>query len=296
MKTWPERSLSVTAYTDPVELLPSVDAVIITSPENAHADNAVAALEAGKHVLLEKPMADDTVEAEAGQRILDAVHRASGKFLMGYLLRHDSRYAQGKARVVKIGDLSMMYARRRGVLAVPRRVAQWSPPIFYMGVHDIDQLLWYSGSELVEVYAASSFKVLGGGLPDGLMAILKFDNGAIATLEVHWILPNEFNAPLEATLEVFGKNGFVRVNSLDQGVQACIQGEGYEFPDVMHWPTINGRIAGDLRRQLDHFIRVIRTDQEPLCTAEDGFKSLRVARAIIESIESGKIVKLAHTS
>ena len=283
----------VTAYTDSVELLPAVDAVVITSPENAHADNAIAALEAGKHVLLEKPMADTV---EAGQRILDAVHRASGKFVMRYLLRHDQRYAQGKARVDEIGDLSMMYARRRGVRAVAHRVAQWSPPVFYMGVHDIDQMLWYSGSEVVEVYAASSFKVLGDGLPDGLMAILKFDNGAIATLEVNWILPNEFNAPLESTLEVFGKNGFIRVNSLDQGVQACIQGEGYEFPDVMHWPTINSRITGDVRRQLDHFMRVIRTYEEPLCTAEDGFESLRVAQAIIESIESGKIVRLARTS
>ena len=66
-------------YTDPEDLIAGVDAVIISSPETAHADNAVPALEAGKHVFLEKPIADT---AEAGKRILDAADRSSSKFLM----------------------------------------------------------------------------------------------------------------------------------------------------------------------------------------------------------------------
>ena len=277
--------------TDPEDLIAGVDAVIISSPETAHADNAVPALEAGKHVFLEKPIADTV---EAGKRILDAADRSSSKFLMGFIMRHDQRYAQGKARVEKIGDISIMYARRRGVRAVARRVGGWSSPIFYMGVHDIDQMRWYSGAEVAEVYATASSKILGDGITDGLMAIFNFDNGAIATLEVNWILPDEFNAALESTLDVFGEKGFVRVESLDQGVQTCIQGEGYEFPDVMHWPEIEGRIEGDARRQLDHFIRIIRMDEKPLVTAKDGFETLRVALAIIESIETGRLVKITR--
>lgn len=274
-------------YTDPKDLLLEVDAVVIASPEFAHADNVVAALDAGKHVFLEKPMADTV---EGGRMIVEATKRASGKLLMGYILRHDPRYVQGRVCAKKIGEISAMYARRRGVIDVPARVAKWSHPIFYMGVHDIDMLRWYSGDEVEQVYAASSSKVVGGGAPDSTMAILKFRRGAIATLEVTWILPREFNAALESAIDVFGEKGMVRVESLDQGVQACIQGSGYEFPDVMHWPEIYGRIEGDARRQMDHFIRIIRTDEEPLVTAEDGYESLLVALAIIKSIESGEPV------
>lgn len=277
-------------FTDPKDLLTEIDAVVVASPEFAHADNVVAALDAGKHVFLEKPMADT---AEGGRRIMEATTRASGKLLMGYILRHDPRYVQGWVRAKKIGEISAMYARRRGVIDVPTRVAKWSHPIFYMGVHDIDMLRWYSGDEVEQVYAASSFKVLGGGTPDTIMAILKFRRGAVATLEVTWILPSEFNATLESTIDVFGEKGMVRVESLDQGVQACIRGSGYEFPDVMHWPEIRGRIEGDARRQMDHFIHIIRTDEEPLVTAEDGYASLLVALAIIKSIESGEPVNVA---
>ena len=60
----------------------------------------------------------------------------------------------------------------------------------------------------------------------------------MATLRSTWIFPSEFNTPLELTIDVFGEKGMVRVESLDQGVQAGIRGSGYEFPDVMHWPEI----------------------------------------------------------
>jgi len=276
-------------YKEPEELLAQAEAVIIASPETVHKQHALLALEAGCHVLLEKPIAHTLEDAEV---IAAQAMKSSSLFMMGYILRFDPRYAKGKEAMSKVGEVTALRVCRRGSIEIPHRVGSWTHPLFYMGVHDIDMLRWYTDDEVTQVYGMASSKLLGDGVPDVIVATLCFRNGAVATLETNWILPPEFKGPLESCIEVFGKGGMVHVESLDQGVRYCLRGEGYEFPDALHWPEIHGRIEGDCKRELEYFIRCVHTGEQPLVTAKDGLESLRVALAIIESIEEDKVVHL----
>jgi len=276
-------------YEKPEDLLEQVEAAVVASPETAHRKHAVMALKAGRHVLLEKPMAHSLSDAEA---IAVQVGQSKGCLLIGYILRFDPRYVAGKAAMGRLGEVVALHVCRRCVIDLPKRVGSWSHPLFYMGVHDIDMLRWYTEDEVSQVYGMASYKVLGRGVPDVIVATLRFRNGAVATLEVNWILPSEFKTPLESKIEAFGANGMVVVESLDQGVRCCFSESGYEFPDALHWPECHGRIEGDLKRELEHFIRCVRSEEQPLITAKDGLESLRVALAIIESAEKGKPVHL----
>lgn len=276
-------------YEEPKELLDQVEAVIIASPEVVHKPHVLLALNAGCHVLLEKPIAPTLEDAET---IVNQAIRSEGLLMMGYILRFDPRYKKGKEAMMKVGEITALHVCRRGSIEIPLRVGSWTHPLFYMGVHDIDMLLWYTDNEVSQVYGMASSKLLGNGIPDVIVATLRFQNGAVATLETNWILPPEFKAPLESCIEVFGKNGMVIVKSLDQGVRYCLRHKGYEFPDALHWPEIYGRVEGDLKRELEHFIHCIRTGEQPLVTARDGLESLRVALAIIESIKEDKVVHL----
>jgi len=270
-------------------LLEKVEAVVIASPESVHRQHATLALEAGCHVLLEKPMANTLEDCEA---IVAKAAKSELIFMIGYILRFDPRYVAGKDAMAKIGEVTALHVRRRASIEVPQRVGTWTHPLFYMGVHDIDMLRWYTEDEVSQVYGMASFKLLGSRVPDVIVATLRFRNGAVATLETNWVLPPEFKAPLESRIEAFGEKGMVIVESLNQGVWYCLRESGYEFPDVLHWPEVHGRIEGDCKRELEHFVRCIRTGEQPLVTAKDGFESVRVALAIIKSIEEGKPVNL----
>jgi predicted dehydrogenase len=276
-------------YTKPEDLCQQVEAVVIASPEMAHEEHAVSVLQAGCHVFLEKPLADTL---EAGQAIFDQAAKSDRLFMMGYILRFDPRYIKGKEAMAQLGKITALHARRRGSIEVPQRVVGWSHPLFYMGVHDLDMLRWYTEDEVSEVYSMASFKLLDGKKPDVVVATLRFRSGAVATVEINWILPPEFKTPLESKIEVFGEGGMVLVESLDQGVRYCLRETGYEFPDALHWPELHGRIEGDLKRELEHFIRCVRTGEQPMVTAKDGLESLKIALAIMESIETGKPVSL----
>jgi len=275
----------------PEELLGQVQAVVIASPETTHKEHAILALDAGCHVFLEKPLADTI---GAGEEIAARAEKEKSRclFMVGYILRFDPRYVAGKKAMARIGNVTAFHVRRRASIEVPQRVKNWTHPLFYMGVHDIDMLRWYAEDEISQVYGMASFKLLGERVPDVVVATLRFQSGAVATLETNWVLPPEFKAPLESRIEAFGSEGMVTVESLDQGVRYCFKGSGYEFPDVLHWPEIHGHIEGDLKRELEHFIRCVKTGEEPLVTVKDGLESLRVALAIIDSIEKAKAVSV----
>ncbi len=280
-------------YTDYRELLAddAVDLVSVGSPEQLHREHAVAALEADKHLLLEKPMAHRLEDAKA---IREAAQSSDRTFMIGYVLRFDPRYVEGRNRVLDVGQDSIisLYARRRNPISSPRRVAGWSHPMFYMAVHDLDMMRWYTGSEAREVYAVAASKALDEDVPDVIMSTLRFGNGAVGQVETNWVLPDRIGTGLESRFEVTSVGQFTRVNILDQGLLNVSEEEGYAYPDALHWPELHGRIEGDLRRELEHFLSCVRGEDEPLATAEDGYRSLEIARGLMRSIDRGEPVSL----
>jgi predicted dehydrogenase len=184
-------------YANVADLLadPNVDAVVVATPDDAHAEPVRMALEAGKHVLCEKPFTTNLAEADS----LLAISRTSrGKLQVAFNHRWLSSYYQG-FRAIRDGSIGRPvagYARKNDTIFVPTEMLKWAAntsPIHFLGAHDIDLMRWFFGSEPADVYARGARGVLSArGIDtwDVVQAHIGFDNGAFATIESAWIYPN----------------------------------------------------------------------------------------------------------
>ena len=178
-------------YTDYKELLadPSIDAVGITTHIHDHRDIAVAALRAGKHVFLEKPMAPTVEDCN---QIIQAVLESDGLFMVGHICRFDPRVALAKQAIDegRLGKIISMHARRNLSKAIGEANLDKISALMGDGIHDADLMLWFTGAAPVSVYAQ---EVHPGSCkyPDGAWAMIRFDNGAVGVVESIWHLPEQ---------------------------------------------------------------------------------------------------------
>jgi predicted dehydrogenase len=183
------------AYKDYGEMLDreQPDAVIIATPEFDHLAPALAASQHGCQIFLEKPLA---TSLEDGDKINQACKEAGVKLMLGYILRFEISYALIKSAIDEgsIGKFMSAYARRIAGISEARRLKGRVSPVSYIGVHDIDQMLWYHPVPVKSVYA----KAVQGRVSDELgtydMAwmMIEFADGALGVHEVGWCLPEEW--------------------------------------------------------------------------------------------------------
>ncbi|MBI4662035.1 MAG: Gfo/Idh/MocA family oxidoreductase, partial [Verrucomicrobia bacterium] len=178
------------SYTDYHKLLanPEVDAVSVVTMWDQHLAPTLAALKAGKHVFLEKPMASTVADCE---KIVKAAKAASKHFMVGHICRFNPRYAAAKAAIAEgqIGKIVSMYARRNIPALVGQSVLPKIGPIIGDGVHDTDLMLWYSGAKVVSAYA-QTVNVRKFKNPDLGWTMYRFETGAVGVLEDTWFLPD----------------------------------------------------------------------------------------------------------
>ncbi|MEO1016336.1 MAG: Gfo/Idh/MocA family oxidoreductase [Pseudomonadota bacterium] len=273
-------------HADPGELLArnDIDAVSIVTPDRAHVDPAVAAAAAGKHILLEKPMAHT---AAAAGEIADAAKTHGVRLMVAHVLRFDPRYVQLQqaADPDKLGDVIHIRAKRNSIRDLASRLGANSSILFYLGVHDVDMMQWVARSAITRVYAQKVQK-LSNGNEDALYAVVNFANGAIGTLDYSWAWPSGLPAGYYAGFEVVGTKNAALLDVRDQGLQ-IIGSEGPTNLDTHLWPTINGKITGDLRDELLHFAEAILAGEPFVQDPEEARDAIRVLDAIFTSIETG---------
>jgi predicted dehydrogenase len=127
--------------------------------------------------------------------------------------------------------------------------------------------------------------------PDSYLAVIKFRDGTIASLEVSWILPLSFSVRLDAKFEAVGTEGTIFVDGSGQAV-GIYRADESEYPDVMYAPEIYGRYTGILRDEITHFVQCVQQDKAPAVTGQDGKAAVEVACAIAESVEKQQPVHL----
>jgi len=268
-----------------------IDIVSVCTPDDLHTAPIVAAARAGKHVLTEKPLA---TELEGCDAILDAVAEAKVKLMVGHILRFDPRYYQARAAIQagEIGEVVHFFARRNNKITSADRLGRRSTPLFFLGIHDIDFLRWCAGAKAERVFAEQTSKRLVD-LPceDSTLALIRFANGAIASLETTWILPESFPSMLDARFEAVGTKGTVNVDVFKQGLSIHRE-TGVEHPHTVYAPELDGKLVGALRDEIEHFMDCVVTDREPLVTGQDGRAAVEIALAIAESAGSGMPVAL----
>ncbi len=262
-----------------------IQAVSIVTPDLYHVEQSIAAAEAGKHILLEKPIAQTVKEAE---KIKKAADVNDVRLMIAHILRFDARYVQLHDQIEQgvLGDIIHIRAKRQS--PAPRKRLEWKTSMFYYsGVHDIDLLLWYINGQAEEVYAKKVAKVTE---EDCIFVLYSFRNGTVGTLEISWSLPNDFPASLWSEMEVVGTKGAGYVDIYDHGLKLFVNGP--HFPDCIHQPVYNNQTMGDLRAELMHFVDAVLHDKEFLVSTNDAIRAIAFIEACQESIENGIPVKV----
>lgn len=280
------------AYADYHELLadPAIDAVSIVTHVDDHVAPAVAALRAGKHVLLEKPMARTSGECD---RIIAAAERAGRILMVGHICRFNPRYALAWQRVAagEIGTIVSMYARRNIPAERSRTVLEKIGPLLGDGIHDTDLMLWLSGARIETVYA-QEHSVRGLKNPDIGWAMYRFAGGAIGVIENVWLLPPGTPFRIHEQLEIIGTAGAVYVHGGDTNL-VVQSGARIDCPDTLYWPQIHGEIVGALRSELAYFVDCVARDRQPtVVTPAEARAAVAAVSAAEKSARTGKVVRL----
>jgi predicted dehydrogenase len=267
-----------------------LDAVSVVTMWDQHAAPTLAALAAGKHVFLEKPMASTIVDCDA---IVEAARSAKGSFMVGHICRFNPRYAAAKQEIAagKIGKIISLYARRNLPAAVGAQVLPKIGPIIGDGVHDTDLMLWYTGGKIVSAYA-QTHSVRGLKNPDLGWTMYRFDSGAIGVLEDNWCLPDTTPFQIDERMEINGTEGSIHIHDTHPNFSICDK-TGWHSPDTTYWPSIHGVRAGALREELAYFIRCVADGRRPtVITPEESREAVRACLAAEESAATGRVVTL----
>jgi predicted dehydrogenase len=272
---------------DPAELLAreDVEAVSIVTPDRQHVEPSVAAARAGKHILLEKPMAHDRAAAET---IAAAVEAAGVRLMVAHVLRFDPRYVQLRAAAdpALLGEPVHLRAKRNSIRTLAARLGASSSIFYYLGVHDVDMMQWVARAPITRVYAQKVQK-LSNGNEDAVYAVVNFANGAIGSLDYSWAWPDGLPAGYHAAFEVVGTKSAALLDVRDQGLQ-MISGDGAKAADTHLWPEINGKIVGDLRDEIMHFAEAVATGQPFVQDYREALQAIRVLDALFASLASGQ--------
>lgn len=281
---------------------PEIDIVDVVVPNYLHEEVACAALECGKHVLLEKPMATNV---ESCDRIIQAAKRAGQLLLVGHEMRFSAMYRQMRelVRAGQIGDpryvLIDLWRRSyrpgsAGWRLNPEQVGNWT---LEEPVHYFDAAAWFLDSlgDPTTVYArGNSMKATDGfkaGVSDNLVAIVGYPNGAYAVIS-HTLAAVEHHL----SIKIFGSRGMVRAEwhaELDRSERPSYSlevSEGGTLKKIKVAAT-PGELF-ELREEIASLARAVREGVTLPITPQEGRRGVMLCQAAERSLETGQIIHL----
>ncbi|HEY8864602.1 MAG TPA: Gfo/Idh/MocA family oxidoreductase [Candidatus Dormibacteraeota bacterium] len=284
--------------TDYRELLDRVDAVIVsTAPETTHYPIARDALAAGKHTLLEKPMAFTLGEADD----LLARSRASGAgFAVGYTQRFNPRFSYVKECVAegRVGKPVTALVSHHLTRQLGEKIAGRGElgPSQMEATHDLDLVLWWMApARPVRVYAQSVDGMMRAkhGLPDCIWIVVTNNDGTVFTVGANWNLPPEAPGYSSMTVEFVGTDGAVFVDDSHRDVLLSTVKDGLIRPlSTMPGEKVGHVYRGPMEGETLHFINAVARDEPLLVTGEQARVVMEVTLAADLSAELGRPVDL----
>jgi UDP-N-acetylglucosamine 3-dehydrogenase len=279
----------VSAFTDYKELLPKIDAVIIATPTITHFDIALDAINAKKHILVEKPVCDTV---EKGKQLISKANKERVVFAVGHIERHNPvvSFVKNALETNQYGALVTLSSKR--VSNFPGRIRDVGV-IFDFGVHDID-IMRYIGGEITSVYAKAGRFNKQINYEDHATILLNFKNGLCGVIEVNWLTPMKIRK-----LSLTCDNSFVEADFINQSVKTATSSfEDVDDSNLFNIPIQNQLNVMDLQKreplknQIADFVEAIHNDKKPLVTGYDGMMAVKIAEAAVKSAETGKVVAI----
>ena len=262
----------------------SLDAVVVATPAVTHYELAKRALEAGKHVLVEKPPAMNAAEAED---LVSTAERTDRVLMPGHLLLYHPAVRKLK-ELIDAGELDevfCVYSNRQNLGKIRKdENALWS-----LGVHDLSVILWLIGEDPVEV-AAHGRDFLNAGVEDVVFCYLRFPSGKIAHMHLSWLDPHKMRK-----MTVVGREKMVVFDDMEPERKVTVYDKAPEEPATRYgeWKTRTGDIYSPkvsttepLRLECEQFVRFVRGEGDPRRAARDGLLVVRALEQLQASLET----------
>ncbi len=279
-------------FADPLAMIAQadLDGVIVAAPTTHHTALALAAIERGLPVLVEKPLAATVDDAIA---IVTAARKRGVAVQVGHVERYNPAVLE-MGRLLRAGWLSTIYAitsRRAGPF--PARIRDVGVTVD-LGTHDVDMLSWIAGERPVRVYAETAQRIHATH-EDLTFGLMHFPSGATGFLDVDWLTPAK-----RRNLTAVGEEGMFELDYLTQKLTftrsdverpELISGYATTFAgDVAEIPVVS---VEPLRAQLDEFVRVLRTGDRPYVPGEDGLWAVAIANALLTAAAERRPIDLS---
>lgn len=264
---------------------PEVDAVLVTTPNSLHLPDMLAAIEAGKPVLCEKPLAMSASEA---RQMVEAARNKRVLFGVAHVFRFDESVNKFREQVASGAIGKSVFARSEfSFFADPTHPRKWlydasvagAGPLFDIGVHCIDTLRFILQDEVVRVSAMASSDERSGTVESAATMILEFSRGTIASV------PVSYRAEYRTPLEIVGDEGVLFADDA-LNVEHPIEIQLRRGKEVMQRSTASNHLAYAL--QVDAFADWIEGKSQFPAPGEQGWQNQEILDAALRSIRSGK--------
>ena len=271
---------------------PEVEAVVICSPTDTHAQYIIGAARAGKHIFCEKPV---DLSLPVIQGALDAVEKAGVKLMVGFNRRFDPNFLKIKQMVIegKIGDPHILKITSRDPAPPPAEYSAVSGGMFMdMTIHDFDMARYMVGSEVTEVYTKASVLVdpaIGeAGDVDTAIITLTFANGAMGVID------NSRKAVYgyDQRVEIFGSKGMLCADNNYPENHRYFAGDGVHGSLPLNF--FMDRYLDAYANEMKIFCDAVVNDLSLPVSGDDGLKSVAIALAAKKSWQENRPVKLSE--
>ena len=268
------------------------DVVTIAVPTEFHHLVALDALDAGCHVLVEKPIA---ATEEQALELIDRAEKVGRKLMVGHIVRFDPAVQALKEHLDR-GDLGRIFqVRCRRLGPFPSRVRDVGV-VIDLATHDLDMIRFLTGQEVVRVYAETEQEI-HSSYEDILVGTVRLADGTIGLLDVNWLTPNKIRE-----LTVTGERGMFLVDHLTQDLyfyeNAETNGERWSAISLLRGVS-EGRMIRypiqkyePLKAELQAFVKAVSNDTAVPVNGQDGLAALRLAQALVRSGHEGRAVAI----
>ena len=285
----------IRAYTDHREMLEKEkpDAVSVVVPTAMHEKVGLDALDAGVHILIEKPIA---ATIEEGMHLIEKARAMKKQLMIGHVVRFDPALQALKQKLDagELGRIYQIFCRRAGPF--PTRI-QDVGVVIDLAPHDVDVMRFFTGSDPIRVHSETEQRIHTEH-EDLLWASLRFPDGVIGALEINWLTPTKIREVL-----VLGERGMFRADALTQDLYFY---ENSLVNDVQ-WATlqtIKGVSEGSMTRyaiprfeplkaELQSFLKAIQDGKPVPISGEDGLAALKISLALVESGRTNQVVEIS---
>ncbi|UCH88303.1 MAG: Gfo/Idh/MocA family oxidoreductase [Thermoplasmata archaeon] len=282
-------------YTDYKQFLknPELDAVSIATPSSTHLEIGLAAIEAGKHILVEKPLA---LTIEDAQKIVDAAKAQGLTLAVGHVERYNPiiDVTKNVLENKQFGDLISISSRR--VSSFPARIKDVGV-IMDLGIHDIDVLRYLVAEKVINVFAlagATGNSSGGKDMEDHASILLDFESDISGFIEINWLTPMKVRK-----VSLTCSKNFVVMDYMDQSLEISSSSiMEYDISNLFHLPQkydikmIQVKREEPLKNELLDFMSAIESKSAPKITGDDAIETLRIAKAAMESYKKKQKIEL----